>query len=67
MGLWELNAGLITVTDRMLQELDVTEHARLRAELSDAARARRRAEAAIERLRHTTVGRFTEHEEDAPD
>jgi uncharacterized membrane protein YccC len=66
-GLWELNAGLITVTDRMLQELDVTEHARLRAELSDAARARRRAEAAIERLRHTTVGRFTEHEEDDPD
>jgi uncharacterized membrane protein YccC len=63
-GLWELNTALITVADRMLQELDVTEHARLRAELSDAARARRRAEAALERLRHTTVGRFTEHEED---
>ncbi|MBA3907983.1 MAG: hypothetical protein H0X35_15065 [Pseudonocardiales bacterium] len=63
-GLWELNAGLITVTDRMLQELDVTEHARLRTELSDAARARLRAEAALERLRHTTVGRFTEHDKD---
>ena len=62
-GLWELNAELITVTDRMLAELDVTEHARLRAELSDAARARRRAEAALERLRDTTVGRFTEHDE----
>jgi len=63
-GLWELNAGLITVTDRMLQELDVTEHARLRAEMTDAARARRRAEAALERLRDTTVGRFTDHDHD---
>ncbi|HEY0814983.1 MAG TPA: aromatic acid exporter family protein [Pseudonocardia sp.] len=63
-GLWELNFGLITVTDRMLRELDVTEHARLRAELTDAARARRRAEAALERLRDTTVGRFTDHDHD---
>jgi uncharacterized membrane protein YccC len=61
-GLWDLNSVLITATDRVLQELDVTEHARLRAQLSDAARARLRAEAALERLRDTTVGRFTEHE-----
>lgn len=62
MGMWEFNRVLLTVTDRMLAELDVVEHARLRAELGDAAKARLRAAAALERLRDTTVGRITPHE-----
>ena len=57
-GLWEFNSVLLTVTDRMLAELDVVEHARLRTELGDAAKARLRAAAALERLRDTTVGRI---------
>ncbi len=61
-GLWEFNTVLLTVTDRMLAELDVVEHARLRTELGDAAKARLRAAAALERLRDTTVGRIVEHE-----
>ena len=36
MGLWEFNSVLLTVTDRMLAELDVVEHARVRGELGDA-------------------------------
>jgi hypothetical protein len=62
--LWELTSSLITMTDRMLAELDVVEHARLRTELSDAARARRRAEMALERIRDTAVSRLVEHEHD---
>ena len=62
--LWELNSSLLTMTDRMLAELDVVEHARLRAELSDAARARRRAEVALERIRDTAVSRLVAHEHD---
>ena len=58
MGLWEFNSVLLTVTDRMLAELDVVEHARLRTELGDAVEARLRAAAALERLRDTTVGRI---------
>ncbi len=61
-GLWDLNATLLTVTDRMLTELDVVEHARLRTELGDAVKARLRAAAALERLRDTTVSRITPHE-----
>ena len=61
-GLWEFNSTLLTVTDRMLDELDVVEHARLRTELGDAAKARLRAAAALERLRDTTVGRIAPHE-----
>jgi len=61
-GLWEFNSELLTVTDRMLAELDVVEHARLRAELDDVVRARLRAAAALERLRDTTVGRIGPHE-----
>jgi hypothetical protein len=62
MGLWEFNSVLLTVTDRMLAELDVVEHARLRTELGDAVKARLRAAAALERLRDTTVGRIAPHE-----
>ena len=65
-GLWEFNSTLLTVTDRMLAELDVVEHARLRTELGDAARARLRAAAALERLRDTTVGRIAPHEHGQP-
>ncbi len=61
--LWELNSALVTVTDRMLAELDVGEHARLRTELSDAARARRRAEVALERIRDSAVSRLVEHDD----
>ena len=67
VGLWEFNSVLLTVTDRMLAELDVVEHARLRAELGDAVRARLRAAAALERLRDTTVGRIGPHEHEEPD
>jgi hypothetical protein len=62
MGMWEFNRVLLTVTDRMLAELDVVEHARLRGELGEAAKARLRAAAALERLRDTTVGRIAPHE-----
>jgi uncharacterized membrane protein YccC len=65
-GLWEFNSTLLTVTDRMLAELDVVEHARLRTELGDAAKARLRAAAALERLRDTTVGRIAPHEHGQP-
>jgi uncharacterized membrane protein YccC len=61
-GLWEFNTVLLTVTDRMLSELDVAEHARLRTELGDAVKARLRAAAALERLKDTTVGRIVEPE-----
>ncbi len=70
VGLWEFNTVLLTVTDRMLAELDVVEHGRLRTELGDAAKARLRAAAALERLRDTTVGRIVEHDHprsDEPD
>jgi hypothetical protein len=65
-GLWEFNSTLLTVTDRMLAELDVVEHARLRTDLGDAAKARLRAAAALERLRDTTVGRIAPHEHGQP-
>jgi hypothetical protein len=52
-GLWELNSSLLTATDRVLDELDVTEHARLRTADSEAARVRRRATQALGRLRDT--------------
>jgi len=65
-GLWEFNSTLLTVTDRMLAELDVVEHAQLRPELGDAAKARLRAAAALERLRDTTVGRIAPHEHGEP-
>jgi len=67
VGLWDFNSVLLTVTDRMLAELDVVEHARLRAELDDVVRARLRAEAALERLRDTTVGRIGPHEHERGD
>ena len=66
-GLWDFNSVLLTVTDRMLAELDVAEHARQRAELDDVVRARLRAAAALERLRDTTVGRIGPHEHERED
>jgi hypothetical protein len=63
-GMWEFAAVLVTVADRLVAELDVVEHARTRAELGDAVRARLRAAAALERLRDTTVGRIVPHEHD---
>jgi Aromatic acid exporter family member 1 len=50
-GLWELNSALLTTTDRVLQELDDAEHARLRSERVEAAQSDHRAALAIGRLR----------------
>ncbi len=50
-GLWVLNSALLTATDRVLGELDVTEHVRLRTPQGEAARVRRRAARALGRLR----------------
>jgi hypothetical protein len=50
-GLWELNSAVLTTTDRVLQELDDAEHARLRWERVEAARSEHRAAQAIGRLR----------------
>lgn len=52
-GLWELTSTLVTVTDRVVLELDVAEHALSRDPVGDAVRARRRAVKALERLRDT--------------
>jgi hypothetical protein len=53
-GLWEVNSSLLTTADRMILELDVVDHARLRVDDQQAARAHRRAIKAVERLRATT-------------
>jgi hypothetical protein len=50
-GLWELNSAVLTTTDRVLQELDDAEHARLRSERIEAARSEHRTAQAIGRLR----------------
>ena len=50
-GLWELNATLLTIADRMLTELDVAVHARPPAGRTGASTARYRAVQAAERLR----------------
>jgi hypothetical protein len=50
-GLWELNSAVLTTTDRVLQELDDAEHARLRWERAEAARSEHRAAQAIGRMR----------------
>lgn len=50
-GRWELTSMLVAVTDRVLLELDVTEHARSRDPEGDVVRARRRAVRALARLR----------------
>ena len=52
-GLWELNSALLTTADRMLVELDVDAHSRLRA-ASGAPSSRRRAMQAAGRFRTTT-------------
>jgi Predicted membrane protein len=67
-GLWELNSTLVTTADRMLVELDVAAHDRLHADDGDAARARRIAAQAVERLR-TTTRHLTDHthRHDEPD
>jgi hypothetical protein len=50
-GLWELNSALLTTTDRLPAELDVTAHARQQARRAAAAGARRIAIQAAERIR----------------
>lgn len=50
---WELNADLAQAVDRMLAELDVSDHARVRDELRRARAARHlRAAETLSRLRH---------------
>lgn len=50
-ALWELNSALVSIVDRMLLELDVEEHARLRERIRSEAAARRSAARAVGRLR----------------
>lgn len=64
-GMRAFNSALVATTDRVLTELDVVEHARLRGELSDSVRARRRAEAALDRLRDSAKG-LIEHDHHGP-
>jgi hypothetical protein len=52
-GLWELNSALLTTADRMLTELDVAAHSRLRLG-PDQSSSRRRARQAAGRFRATT-------------
>jgi hypothetical protein len=52
-GLWELNSALLTTADRMLTELDVAAHSRLRPG-PDESSSRRRARQVAGRFRATT-------------
>jgi len=53
-ALWELNSSLLVTVDRVLSELDVEAHARLREQRRREAAARRPSVSALDRLRTTT-------------